>query len=242
MIELNSGVGIAIFVKTPGISPVKTRLAATEGVDYAENWYRRAAVAVAEVATMSGAVVYWAVAEPEGMIAEIWQELSRLAQLDCPQSTANAGLGARMHCVQQQLLARHSAAILLGADTPQLDINVLRAIMDYLQTSTPRSAIAPASDGGFWLYGGNRCAPLSAWEAVRYSSADTLVQFELAMRNQGKMAQFQSETDVDTAADLAACAIALTSLVDPSDKQRELLNWMQEQAANKAFSVRNCLT
>ncbi len=235
MIEPISSVGIAIFVKTPGISPLKTRLAATEGVEYAENWYRHAAAAVAEVATLSGATVYWAVAESEGVNAEIWQNLPRVAQVECPESRQNAGLGARMHHVHQQLLARHSAAILLGADTPQLNIAVLRSIVDYLQASTPRSAIAPASDGGFWLYGANSCAPLNTWESVRYSSADTLVQFELAMRNQGRIARFQSETDVDTAADLAICMDALSRLPLPSAKQRVLLTWMQTHAGNKDF-------
>ncbi len=237
MNEPLAGVGIAIFVKTPGISPLKTRLAATEGVEYAENWYRHAAAAVAEVATLSGATVYWAVAESEGVNAEIWQNLPRLAQLDCSDSTANTGLGARMHHVHQQLLARHSAAILLGADTPQLDITVLRAVVGYLQASTPRSAIAPASDGGFWLYGANSCAPLSAWESVRYSSNATLAQFEQAMRNQGTMRHFQIETDVDTAQDLAACADALKCLPQASDQQCALLAWMQEQAVRKAFSA-----
>lgn len=235
MSELSASAGIAIFVKTPGISALKTRLAAAEGVVYAENWYQLAASAVAEVATLSGAAVYWAVAEPEAMKASIWQGLPRLAQLDQAQnssqnSSQNTSLGARMHCVHQQLLARHSSAILLGADTPQLDIAVLCAVIDYLRTSEPCWAVAPATDGGFWLHGANICAPLAAWEAVRYSSADTLAQFEQVMAGQGQLVRFQSETDVDTAADLAVCASALTALARPSGKQRALLDWMHAQA------------
>src|SRR4029079_3252618 len=42
--------GVAIFVKTPGHSPVKTRLAADRGQAWTEAWYRRAAAAVAAVA------------------------------------------------------------------------------------------------------------------------------------------------------------------------------------------------
>lgn len=235
----NASAGIAIFVKTPGISPLKTRLAATEGVEYAESWYRRAAAAVAETAQDSGAEVYWAVAEPEGMEAEIWRDLPRISQLSTTTFTSaharlrNASLGARMHCVQQQLLARHPAAIFLGADTPHLDISVLHAVLEYLRDSTPRWAVAPASDGGFWLHGANRAAPLSAWDSVPYSCADTLAQFVLAMGDQGELARFQSETDVDTAADLTACASALTRLRQPTEKQRTLLNWMREQRLNE---------
>ncbi len=218
--------GIAIFVKTPGLSPLKTRLAATLGVAYAENWYRLAAAAVAEVAQLTDAEVYWAVAEPEAMHTPIWQDLPRLAQI--PDSTGGtASLGARMHHVQQQLLARHPAAILLGADTPHLDVSVLRAVIDYLHSDTPRLAVAPALDGGFWLHGANRSAPLSAWEAPRYSHADTLAQFVLAMQGQGELRRFQSETDVDTAADLSACTTVLSQLVQPTGKQDVLLQWMR---------------
>ena len=231
--------GIAIFVKTPGLSPLKTRLAATHGVEYAENWYRLAAAAVAEVAKLSGAEVYWAVAEPEAMHTPIWQDLPRLAQI--PDSAgATASLGARMHYVQQQLLLRHPAAILLGADTPHLDGAVLSAVIEYLQEGTPRWAIAPALDGGFWLHGANRSAPLSAWEAPRYSHADTLAQFVSAMQGQGELRRFQSETDVDSAADLAACTTALSQLAQPTGKQEVLLQWMRLQGSlNRGGALEN---
>lgn len=226
--------GIAIFVKTPGISPLKTRLAATEGNEYAENWYRLAAAAVAEVAQLSGAEVYWAVAEPEAMSATIWQDLPCIAQVS-DSAGPTASLGARMHYVQQQLLARHDAAILLGADTPHLDGAVLGAVIEYLREGEPRWAIAPALDGGFWLHGANRSAPLSAWEAPRYSHADTLAQFVLAMQGQGELATFQSENDVDTAADLGACTTALAQLAQPTSKQAALLQWMR--LAGSLYSV-----
>jgi hypothetical protein len=43
-------VGIAIFVKTPGHSPLKTRLAAGIGIDAAREFHMLAAQAVAAVA------------------------------------------------------------------------------------------------------------------------------------------------------------------------------------------------
>ena len=213
------------------MSPLKTRLAATEGTEYAEHWYRLAATAVADVARLSGAAVYWAVAEPEAKDAAIWQDLPRMAQVQSP-FCQSATLGARMHGVQQQLLARHSAAILLGADTPHLDVRVLRAVIAYLLDPKRRWALAPALDGGFWLHGANSAAPSSAWESVRYSASDTAAQFEFAMRDQGELTRFQSETDVDTAADLPACATALAKLAQPTDKQLELLKWMRKQGGN----------
>jgi glycosyltransferase A (GT-A) superfamily protein (DUF2064 family) len=312
-------IGIAIFVKTPGFSPVKTRLARTHGQEYAENWYRRAAVAVAEVAILSGASVYWAVGEPEAMDAPLWQSMARICQVDTPErasskppsprrtpgpmkpathdhnhlplsefaqlngaetaansasprrlkvgfaglmgpgvrrgdvrnveiirqndaqagreqsgptamSAPQTGLGARMHNVHAQLLARHDAGILLGADLPHLDLAVLRAVAAYLVDDHARRAIAPALDGGFWLYGANRSAPLAIWESVPYSSNQTLLKFNLVMQNIGVLKTFASATDVDTGADLNACADALAQLDQPTPAQRDLLKWMREIA------------
>src|SRR5690606_525788 len=54
---------LAIFVKTPGWSALKTRLAAGTGDAYAERWYRLAADAVASVAIRAraqhGLTAYW---------------------------------------------------------------------------------------------------------------------------------------------------------------------------------------
>src|SRR3546814_381382 len=62
-----NGGALAIFVKTPGHSGLKTRLAAERGERYAVEWYRRAAAAVSSVARRAharhGVTAYWAVAE-----------------------------------------------------------------------------------------------------------------------------------------------------------------------------------
>ncbi len=228
-------VGIAIFVKTPGVSPVKTRLAKTHGQQYADSWYQLAATAVAEVAILSGATVYWAVGEPEAMAAPMWQNMARICQVDTEgepseASIAQTSLGARMHHVHAQLLARHDAGILLGADLPHLDVAVLRAVAAYLRHAQARRAIAPALDGGFWLYGANRLAPLAAWESAPYSSADTCAKFNLAMQDFGVLHTFASATDVDTGADLIACADALAQLKHATAAQHALLNWMGKTA------------
>ena len=87
--------GLAIFVKTPGISPLKTRLAVGMGSD-SERWYRIAVDAVKSVALQAQAATginaYWAVAESEGMQNDLWQSLPRLMQSDA----SEAGLGERM--------------------------------------------------------------------------------------------------------------------------------------------------
>jgi uncharacterized protein len=225
--------GIAIFVKTPGVSPLKTRLAATHGAAYALAWYARAAAAVRQVALESGASVYWAVAETAALDAPQWQDLPRIAQCAGDQPDATQDLGARMHNVHTQLLARHHAGILLGADLPHLRTEVLQDAVAWLCAESsagqavPRHALAPALDGGFWLYGSNQRSTVAPWQSVQYSQSDTATQFRAAMlHSAADWREFQAEADVDTGTDLASCAAALAQLPQPTPAQVALHKWM----------------
>jgi uncharacterized protein len=209
---------IAIFVKTPGYSPVKTRLAAVLGERYAREWHLRAARAVAEVAAAaaadSGATVYWAVAESAAIADGSWSGLPAIDQ-------GEGGLGARMACVHAALVRRHGCGILLGADAPQV-----QQALRWLDNAQPRQVLGPARDGGFWTYGGNRIADDARWNAVTYSSADTATQFVAAFDDLGSWLRLPGMTDVDRAEDLATLADALRALPAPLAAQRELRNWL----------------
>ncbi|MCA1780504.1 MAG: DUF2064 domain-containing protein, partial [Xanthomonadaceae bacterium] len=104
---------VAIFVKTPGLSPIKTRLGKHAGQAIAEEWHRRAAACVAHSARQTGLPTYWAVAEPEAVDHALWRELPRLVQ-------PSGSLGRRMADIYSELQRRHGSAILVGADLPQL--------------------------------------------------------------------------------------------------------------------------
>lgn len=220
---------IAIFVKTPGHSRVKTRLAAVCGKAYAKHWHTLAAAAVASVvkqaAERCSCEAYWAVAEKEAIDA--WPGLPVLLQ-------GEDGLGTRMARVQQQLVARHGGGILLGADAPQLDADLLTTAIEWLDAQLPRFALGPADDGGFWLFGGNRAPSTSLWESVRYSVADTAQALHRAMQSLGEWRVLPPLTDVDTAHDLAAVAGALDALPRATVAQQALRDWMRAQPAHVA--------
>jgi uncharacterized protein len=198
---------IAIFVKTPGLSPVKTRLAADIGRTAAEVWYMEAAAAVAEVACATiTPTIYWAIAESDSHVSDCWTGFQKLAQ-------GEGGLGARMASVHTYLVEQHGYAVLLGADTPQIDAAELRLALQWLATGVPRAAIGPARDGGFWMFGSNRCIALSDWNSVVYSRADTRARFQRALSRYGFDWQHLAlRTDVDTAADLQRCMLELNAL------------------------------
>ena len=187
---------VAIFVKTPGYSPIKTRLASDLGQEPAEDWHRRAALAVAELAERAAiGPVYFAVAEPEALGHPLWSALPNIPQ-------GPGGLGARMGRIHGQLIERHGSALLLGADTIQWQIEQLRQAGDWQSAPSKRWTIGPASDGGFWTFGSNHALPQRSWTSVTYSRADTRAQFERGLADSGDGLILPTLTDLDPLHDL----------------------------------------
>ena len=225
---------LAIFVKTPGLSSIKTRLAAGIGKTAALNWYCAAAEATHAVASafaaQSDATVYWAVAEDDGVRDSRWSGLPLLTQ--------GAGeLGTRMARVHGELVKRHGYGLLIGADAPQLTVADLLTGAQWLRGESARCVLGPAQDGGFWLTGANRALPLSGWNAPRYSSKDTAERFRAAMQSHGEWLTLGALVDVDHAADLPALIAALedharTSASALLPAQRALLALCRTLAGN----------
>lgn len=216
--------GLAIFVKTPGHSTVKSRLAAERGSAYALDWYRHAAAAVASVARAaqaeSGPAVYWAVAEADAHDA--WCDFPTLAQ-------RGGDLGTRMAHVHAQLVARHGFGLLIGADTPQVTTALLHDAATWLAAPSKRLVLGRARDGGFWLFGANVVAPLETWTSVAYSQPHTARDLRATMAHVGEWRELESLTDVDRAGDLAIVQHALQSLPDPTAEQSALATWMRDR-------------
>ena len=211
---------LAIFVKTPGHSPVKTRLAERLGPDDAAECHRRCALAVAEVAAAAareGVVEpHWAVAESEALGA--WTGFPALSQ-------GEGGLGERMARVHAALRTG-GAAILVGADSPQIELQQLREAARWLAADRPRIVLGPARDGGFWLVGANRALPERGWREVAYSRADTAAAFRAAMRDCGEWLELGTLNDLDRAEDIGPVARELAALAEPTPAQRALASWL----------------
>lgn len=217
--------GVAIFVKTPSLSPVKTRLWPGIGRRLAEALYLTSAEAVASVAQQArcdlSVDAYWAVAENAALPTDAWIDLPHLPQGD-------GSLGQRMAHVYRLMRQRHHAAILIGADAPQLRVEALRQAAEWLSSIESRLVIGRAEDGGFWLFGAN--APLldHAWTSVRYSESDTAMQFVNAMQAAGKWLELERLRDIDTADDIPPVMASLDALSSPTPAQTRLLRWLEE--------------
>ncbi len=229
-------IGLGIFVKTPGYSPIKTRLAAAIGTQAAEAFHRMAATAVAEIAVDSAlaharVAVYWAVAEADAIDAPVWGALPCLAQGD-------GDLGLRMRTVYESLRARHGAAVLIGADSPQLCRADLQGAFSAL--ATRQTVIGPSEDGGFWLFGGRAHVPDAAWLRTPWSQPQTRAHFVAALGTAPHT--LRTLRDVDTVEDLNALREALAALPVPSPAQSALATWLAAGARAAALDAHDGLS
>ena len=217
---------LAIFVKTPGFSPIKTRLARTLGDAAAIEFHRRACAAVAAVAQtaiLAGLplLAYWAVAERAALECAEWSGLPRLWQ--------GAGdLGERLDAVHTELQSRHGTSLLIGADAPQLSVALLAQALAALGNPATPFVLGPAADGGFWLFGSRAPVPAHLWHSIRYSQPHTAVELDAALTALGGIAYLPVLADVDTAADLITLRAALAALAEPLPQQRSLAIWLDE--------------
>ena len=219
--------GLAIFVKTPGVSPLKTRLASGMGND-SQRWYGLAVDAVKSVAIESqkkcGINAYWAVAETEAMQNPLWQSLPRLAQADDKPS----GLGERMGRVMRMLIRQHGFGVLVGADAPQICSDDIISAVDFLSHENPRIVLGPARDGGFWCVGSNQKFPIELWQSITYSQANTYRDFIAAFSPFAEVLYLRILSDVDEIADLANCQQEMQSLMHITPEQKILLEAFRE--------------
>lgn len=224
-----STVGLAIFVKTPSLSPVKTRLWPRLGRRRAEAFHLASAAAVASVVLQAQAescaapqlLPYWAIAESAALNGESWTDFPQLAQ-------ACGGLGERMFQVHAWLLQQNTGALLLGADTPQLSSASLLSAADWLSGDAPRIVIGCAQDGGFWLFGSNRPIPAQCWTSVAYSTPHTARDFLAQVAPYGECLELEQLSDVDHYEDFEAAREQLAALPLLTDAQQSLLRWMQD--------------
>ncbi len=208
---------IAIFVKTPGHSALKTRLAAEVGLEPAERWHRAAAQTVARLALKADVgPVYWAVAETDAMDHPDWQNLPRLNQ-------GSGGLGERMGRIHASLVEAHGSGLLLGADTVQWQPDWLRDAARWLEAGQARMCLGRARDGGFWTFGGNRRLDERRWRLPRYSQSDTAEQFMAATAECGAWLDLPVLTDLDYASDIDAVRAELDALPSREEEHNEIM-------------------
>lgn len=222
-------IAAAIFVKTPGCSPLKTRLAEGIGTENAEQFHFRATRCVRDVLRESVRILsqrgielqpIWAVAEPEALGDPVWNDFPVMGQ-------GGGELGSRLHRVYSQLIDESDGVLLLGADTPQLDVDLIISAVLETVGDPPRFCLAPANDGGFSLFGGNAPIPESVWTSVPYSSTETARCLMDNLKQTGPVTTLLELVDVDTLDDLLRILPVLNQ-ENALPSQRELGQWIMD--------------
>lgn len=227
---MNQG-AIAIFVKTPGLSPIKTRLGRIIGTSAAEEFYALSVEATHEVSSeaMSRASsvsldlkAYWAIAEPTGTSYHMWHHFGNIFQ-------GNGGLGERLSKVYSELLRKHDFVIIIGADCPQMPWQYLIKAALFLSDGGDRFVIGPALDGGFYLFGGN--APLSEelWTRVHYSQSNTSVELMRELLAKGDISELLPQSDIDTIDDLRLLAVMDRCNNELLPSQLRVIEWSRSR-------------
>jgi uncharacterized protein len=222
--------GLAIFVKTPGVSPLKTRLAAGIGEASATHWYLSAVRAVESVAKQVsnsiGIHAYWAVAETQALQNSLWQSLPKLTQAEKTEDD----LGIRMGRVMRMLVRQHGFGILIGADAPQLCASDIETAAAFLNHENPRLVLGPASDGGFWCVGSNTAFAIERWKSVTYSQSNVYRDFMAAFSPLAEILNLRTLSDVDEIPDLKSCHDEMQLLQHPTPAQSAMLAQLAEMA------------
>lgn len=204
---------IAIFAKTPSLSPVKTRLAVDIGADMAEEFYRLSVNAVQTEVASVNAFPYWAVAEENGLSDPLWRGFTTLW-------TGEGGLGERQHHIYETLLQRHDRVLLIGSDAPQISKAILERAIAELDSHD--FVIGPARDGGYYLFGGRISTEQSSWTSVPWSTSVTRRRLEAVLPS--KPNHLHLLTDVDRADDLQYIRQEMPEYM--SREQKQILEWV----------------
>jgi len=212
----------AIFVKTPGYSNIKTRLAKTIGKAKAEEFFKLSLAATEECIlhaikdSQGKTTAYWAVSEEEARFHPLWANFPVITQ-------GNGSLGERLHYVQQKLILKHSHVYMIGADSPHLSSKTLSEAINAAESS--EHIIGTTEDGGFYLYGGNKPFDKEFWTSIHYSCEETAHEL-MEKIGPSQFSMLEKSFDIDTISDLKKLATLPNDNLLP--KQKTIVQWAKE--------------
>lgn len=227
---------IAVFCKTPGLSPTKTRLGVEIGTALAEEFYRGCIAAIEEVLLTvqqshgSEVKIYWALAEKEVYDFPLWSKFPRIW-------TGMGGLGDRINHVFQELIKLHDQVFIMGSDSPQITNGYLKKAIEGLAKGSYDGIVGPCSDGGFVLFGTKKAISKEIWTEVKYSRTDTLEQLLVKLDYENyRYKLLPALGDVDEYDDLIRILNDFRHMgSNLLPKQRHLFEWIQSLLISKAF-------
>lgn len=125
-----------------------------------------------------------------------------------PRTQTGADLGERMHAALAESLMTAQAAVLIGTDCPEYDIDYLRSAFEALERHD--AVVGPAHDGGYVLIG-LKAAASSLFRQIPWGSNRVLVKTRERLARLGwRWHELPPLHDVDDPEDLARFPDLLT--------------------------------
>jgi glycosyltransferase A (GT-A) superfamily protein (DUF2064 family) len=219
-----TGIAFVIFVKTPDLSPIKTRLAKVIGKESAELFYLKSLEATAEVVTKvcklnSEVKPYWAVAESLGLDNRLWNQFETIYQ-------GEGSLGERLHHVYHQLIQNYSIVCFIGADSPHVYYQDYLDAIKIFKNNSCGFVLGNTLDGGFYFFAGKNPISKSVWTSVAYSTDQTSKQLSLELNKIAKIETVKTNFDIDELSDLLRYHDLLLDDDNLLEHQKELINWV----------------
>jgi len=222
---------IAVFAKTPGLSPIKTRLAKTIGEVNALDLYKLSLDAVLEnvkISITEKEKRFIAIGEELGANDYFWDKYRDDFTLIW---TGSGGLGDRLSNVYTSLYSPEFEVCITGSDSPHIMAEDLQELIDYKFTGPQTVLFGPSVDGGFYFFKSNKPIPSEIWTEITYSQNDTLQQIMKNLnKNHISVAQGSPAIDIDDYETLKISIREIESNSQSTISQNNLANWFRSHA------------
>ena len=206
---------LVVLAKTPGLSPVKTRLAEEIGETAALAFYRMCKGCLDQFKGVKAYSIYVATGEKKGVNNSFWNGFSTF-------HAKGDTLGEKQCFVFDCLLQKYEVVVLIGIDIPQIN----RALINeaFLKLERAHHVIGTAKDGGFYLLGTRKKIPKTIWNRINWSTAITGKQFVSSLDK--KPLELKELTDVDYLSDVKAVVKEMPR--NMSLGQQKIVSWIRE--------------
>ena len=218
-------IALAIFVKTPGLSPIKTRLAKSTSERFASDFYHQSLLVTSTFVQSLQYIfkemdLFWAVAEEEGLTSEHWKDFKQISQ-------GTGDLGMRLNKVYSSLIKKYDAVFFMGADSPHLSyIDIGKDINNFLEDQKSKFMLGNTRDGGYYFFGGKTPLLDSIWINVRYSSTFTALDFSQNLKSFGNIFLIKESFDIDEKIDLDIYKSPNFSSEGLLQEQKDFIQWI----------------
>ena len=184
--------GLIIFLRSPELGKVKTRIAETLGDEEALRIYKQLSDQTLQMAAGLAISVYLFY---EGGIPGENDRLPSFHYL--PQTKGD--LGEKITQALEFTFQRHQSAIIVGSDCPFLSGSDIFQTISLLETN--EVVIGPASDGGYFLMGCSKFLPY-LFTSIDWGTPAVFLQTLQKIKEQGhSYSLLRTLDDIDTAED-----------------------------------------